>query len=169
MGISHTFLLLFLWIWIVIIQKCNEFLLSLLTISCHWSLFTPPENIKISCRPESFNFIKKTLQNVFSCEICEIFKNNYFEKYWKRLLLLFLEWFYSICNINSYQLVVLFFILLYVLVDVSNNSNYSIITYFHHISPFSTLLCCYFVLTAILFKTFIVKLHTGQGIQEGTK
>ena len=37
------------------------------------------------------NFIKKRLQRMFSCEICEIFKNTYFEKHLRWLLLSFIR------------------------------------------------------------------------------
>ena len=34
-----------------------------------------------NCRPQACNFIEKeTLAQVFSCEICEIFKNTFFYK-----------------------------------------------------------------------------------------
>ena len=38
------------------------------------------ENTYQSCRPETYNFIKKdTLPQVFSCEFCEICMNNFFK------------------------------------------------------------------------------------------
>ena len=66
-------------------------------------------------RPEACNFIKKeTLAQVFSCEFCEIFKNNFFTehlrttayvfcvlKQWKLRLFMFLEKYYK--KIYDYQ------------------------------------------------------------------
>ena len=39
------------------------------------SLFNKPSGLQVC------SFIKKRLQHMFSCEICNIFKNNYFEEH----------------------------------------------------------------------------------------
>ena len=33
---------------------------------------------------QAYNFLKETPTDVFSCEICDIFKNTYFEKHLRR-------------------------------------------------------------------------------------
>ena len=61
-------------------------------VFCKKEFFKIPQNSQentcvrvsflISCRPETYNFIKKeTLAQVFSCEFCEIFKSIFFTEH----------------------------------------------------------------------------------------
>ena len=76
---------------VVVPQKKCSFLLGLHIIRSSYQRCSMKKGVlenfakftgKHLCRPQACNFInKKTLAQVFSCEFCEIFKNNFFTEH----------------------------------------------------------------------------------------
>ena len=67
----------------------------------YWSLF-----FKKVLGLKACNFIKKKLQQVFSCECCEIFKNAYFEEHLRTAASVCVQgmFFFCLSPVSNYQL-----------------------------------------------------------------
>ena len=63
-----------------------------------WSLFNKVTHLR------AFNFIKETPTQVFSCEICDIFMNTYYEKHLRTTASCYSEVFQTIAALQSSEI-----------------------------------------------------------------